>query len=94
VTGVTGGKAATGSVSTSAATAYAGELAFVGWGVKSNSAQTWGESAGWSQVTTAGTGGGSPSDTGWQKPASAAIVSETETWTSSVNYVGLIATFK
>jgi hypothetical protein len=94
VTGVSGAKSTTGSVSTSAGTAYAGELAFVGWGVKAGTAQTWGESAGWTQVTTAGTGGGSPSDTAWQKPASAAVVSETETWSSSANYVGLIATFK
>jgi hypothetical protein len=94
VSGVSGGKSTTGSVSTSAATAYAGELAFVGWGVKSSSAQSWGESAGWTQVTTAGTGGGTPSDTAWQSAGSPAVVSETETWSSTANYVGLIATFK
>jgi len=87
-------KNTTGSVSTVAATTYSGELAVAAWGINSGGAQTWGESAGFTSVTTAGAGGGSPSDMGRETTGAGGVVTETETWTSNAWAVGLVAVFK
>ena len=84
----------TGTVTTVAATTYTGELAVVGWGVGTATAQTFGESGGFTSVATAGTGGFTPSDLGRFVTGGLAAVSETETWTTSAQAVGLLAVFK
>jgi hypothetical protein len=90
-----GSKGATsGTVSTSAATTAAGELAIVGWGLRDTGVEVFVESAGWTTIGNTGAGRASPSDWGYRVTGAAGVISETETWTNAVVNAGVIASFR